>query len=178
MHGRGDNVVGSLVAKLHDELAKIGFPDFDARLLQGRAEVDLFRHHGFRLHHGAHTEPRGKVLYISAGLFAIGRPENMSAARRDFFFELEQVAIEMIDGFPLDLLTLFARGFPVLDPRASFEMCGIVAIHAAPNNFAVHQVRRLYGSVLQEALCRSGSRFLLPMLLPASSSSCARMLAR
>ena len=155
MHGGGDDVVGRFIAQLHNELAEIGLPDLNASLLQYRAEMDFFRHHGFRLHHGAHTEPRGNVLYVGAGFFAIGGPENMSAARNHFFFELEKVAIQMIDGFPLDLLALLASGFPVLDARATLEVCYIVAVHAALNDFAVHQVRRLHGGVLQEALCRS-----------------------
>src|ERR1039457_7159217 len=98
MHGWSDDVVGRVIAQLHNELAEIGFPDLNTSLLQYRTEVDFFRHHGFRLHHGAHTEPRGNVLYVGAGFLAIGRPENMSTARNHFFFELKKVAIQMIDG--------------------------------------------------------------------------------
>jgi hypothetical protein len=37
----------------------------------------------------------------------------------------------------------------------------IVAVHAAPDDFAVHQVRRLYGRVLQESL-RCGCAHVSP----------------
>ena len=178
MHGGGDDVVGRFFAQLHDELAKIGFPDLNARLLQNWAELDFFRDHGFRLHHRAHTEPGGEVLHIGASFFAIGRPENMSAARDHFFFELEKVAIEMIDSFPLDLLALLASSLPVLDARAPLEVCHIVAVHAAPDDFAVHQVRRLHGCVLQKALCGSLAHGLPCAELFCAKPSCARMLAR
>src|SRR5712692_1168391 len=92
----------------------------------------------------------------------------MSAPRRNFFFKLEQVTIQMIDGLLLDLLALLPGSLPILEPRAATKMCSIVAFQAMKNDSTMDQVRRLDRGVLQETLCRRR----------AHGSSCAKMLAR
>ena len=161
VHGRRYDVIRSFIAELNDKFAQVSLPNADACFFKHRRKVHLFGHHRLGFHHGFHAAAHGQVLYISTGFVAIGGPEDMSAARQDFLFKLEQVFVQMIDGFALDLLAFAPRRFPILDARASAHVRSIVAIHVLADNFAMDKVSRLGGGVAQKFLGRSkgGRRF-------------------
>src|SRR6266481_2562090 len=92
----------------------------------------------------------------------------MASARDHSLFELQKILIEMIDRFVFNLLAAAARGVPVANTGAPFEVCGIIAFHATTNDLAMHQVRGLDRGIMKKAL--GGRAHARPCL--------ARMLAR
>src|SRR5215472_14210371 len=152
MHGRCDDVIGRLMTKLHDVLAEIGLPGFDPELFQCVRQFDLFRHHGLRLYDRLYAATLRQIANVSAGLLGVFRPEDMTSPSCYFFLKLEQVSIEMVDGFTLDLLATPPGRLPILKTGAAFQMRGIVTLHVLADDLAVHQVSRLDGSVMEEPL--------------------------
>src|SRR5258708_23597442 len=81
VHGRRDDVIRRLVAKLHNVFAQVGLPDFDSHFFERRSEMDLLRDHGLGLDYGFDVVSRRQIGDVSAGLLTIFGPKDGSAVR-------------------------------------------------------------------------------------------------
>ena len=167
VHGRRNDVIGRLIAQLHDVLAQIGLPHGNAKFFQRRSKLDLFGHHGLGFDHRAHIPAGGKIADVVTGLLGIGGPKDMATVSDDLFFKLKEIAVQMVDGLALDLLAALARRLPIVDAGASAKVGSLIAIHAAAEDFAMDQVGRFHRRILEKFLRRGAHGF-----------SCAKILAR
>ena len=103
MHGREDDVVRRLLAKLDDELAQVGFHHFEAVFLESLVEMNFLGRHGLGLHHALGLRIPNDAADRIAGLRAGGAPVHLRAAGLDLRGELGEVGVEVVDGIPLGL---------------------------------------------------------------------------
>src|ERR1017187_1819488 len=142
--------------------------------------MDLFRDHGFRLDDGPNTAADGEVDDIAPRVFRSFRPEDVSSTRFHVLLKFQQVAIKMIDRFPLDHLAVLAGNSPIPEPCLSTFGRSIVEIDSAPDNLPMPQISRLLNGVTQKLLSGRVHRSLSrPDMLSegAVSSVLAKMLA-
>src|SRR5207302_1780511 len=83
-------------------------------------------------------------------------PRNKSAhdASPHLFFELEQIFVEMINRFLLDLPAFLAGRVPVPESKTAAQMGGVVAFDALADDVAVNQIRRFHRGFSQKLLGR------------------------
>ena len=69
--------------------------------------------HGFGFHHGANIVAGGESSDVLAGILGSFGPEDVTTALFYASLELEQIFIEVIDGFPFNFVAALPRGFPI-----------------------------------------------------------------
>src|ERR1700733_14983369 len=108
--------------------------------------MNFLRGHRFRLDDCLRLAVPRQIDNVIARFFAVRGPEDVTAAVLNFLFEFEQVAVEMIDRFPLYLMAFLARRLPILKSRATAANRGVVLINVVANYLAVSLIGRLYRS--------------------------------
>ena len=115
VHGREDNVVGSLVAELDDVLAEVALDHAVAGLFQRFIQMDFLGGHGLGFDDRAGAffpqDPEDDL----ARLFSGAGPVDSCAAGFKFRGEGLEMDIEVIDGFPFALGGGLAGALPILE---------------------------------------------------------------
>ena len=140
VHRGRHEVIGRLVAQLHDQFAKVRLENLHALLFERVRQIDFLGDHRFRFHHGANTAPRGEVGDVLAGILGSFRPEDMPAALFYARLEFQQVVVEVVDGFPFDFMAALPRRLPIDEARAGALDGGFIVIDPRADGAAMHKV--------------------------------------
>ena len=82
----------------------------------------------------------------------------MAAAFFHALFEFEEIAIEIVERFPLDFMATLACRFPISKARATSIVRAAVLIDGAANDLTMGEVGRFYGGAAKEFLRGGGHR--------------------
>ncbi len=136
VHDRRNDVVGRFATELADELAEIGLHGVDAFRFQRFVEVDFLGCHRFGFYDLADVAMASQIQDPPARLLTGLSPENRAAVLENVAFELLQVTIEVIDGFPFDLRRDETGVLPVGKTLFAFDDCGFVGVDGPLNDGA------------------------------------------
>ena len=127
------NVVGSLLAELHDVFAKVRLENLEALLFQSVIQMDFLRRHALGLDDGGGlTMLPGDLEDVIARVARAGSPENFRAARCKLGCELFEISVEMINRIPLDSRSRLARAWDQLVGEAVLEFASRLEVIPPP----------------------------------------------
>ncbi len=111
---RNQNVAGTVVAELNDQLRQVSLPSRDAFGLERLVEVCFLRHHGLNLGDLGLAGCLNQVDGDAVGLFGVTCPVDGGACRGGVLLKLQQVLVKVTSHAVLYVGTRLADLLPVV----------------------------------------------------------------
>ena len=114
---RSEYVRRFFVRYLDDVFAEVRLNRFDACMLKGLVQFNLFSNHRLALDRPTNFVRSRDAENDFASFFRVARPVNFAAKTNDAFFELNQVSVEVSNRFMLDSTRAVAQSLAVAQLR-------------------------------------------------------------
>ena len=135
-------MIRRFVAKLDDEFAKVIFHDVEAGVYKRVVEMNFLGGYRLGLDDGLRFFVADNLQNDFARLRRRAGPMNFRSARLDFYDELDNVFVEVVDGFPFRFGGELARGFPALKGCLPFVAGDLVIAQRRADDLAMAQIAR------------------------------------
>ena len=109
VQGGRDDVIRSLLGKLNNVLAEVGFNHFDAARFQVMVEVNFLGDHRLRLHDQLDAALASQIRYELTGFAGVARPDEFAAAGGNVALQFFEVIIEMVERMFLDVVGVLTQ---------------------------------------------------------------------